>query len=53
MNVTNEQPYFVKWSPRGAIVACRAHLVTDEVKEDEAYALAQALNEEHRKRTAE
>jgi hypothetical protein len=47
-----EQPYVVMRSPSGAVVVCRHHLVTDEIKPSEAYALARALNEEHQKRTA-
>jgi hypothetical protein len=46
------EPYVVLRSPSGAVVVCRHHLVTDEIKADEAFALARALNEEHRKRTA-
>lgn len=46
------EPYVVMRSPCGAVVVCRHHLVTDEVKPSEAYALARALNEEHQKRTA-
>jgi hypothetical protein len=48
----SENPYVVIRSPSGAVVVCRHHLVTDEIKADEAYALARALNEEHQKRTA-
>jgi hypothetical protein len=52
MNIPNDQPYFVHRSPRGAVVVCRAHVVTEEMKEEEALALVRALNEEHKKRTA-
>jgi hypothetical protein len=46
------EPYVVLRSPSGAVVVCRHHRVTDDIKVDEAFALARALNEEHRKRTA-
>lgn len=46
------QPYVVVRSPSGAVVVCRHHLVTDEIKAGEAFALAAALNEEFQKRMA-
>lgn len=45
-------PYTVKQTPRGSVVICGAHLVTDELKPSEAYAMARALNVEHQMRTA-
>jgi hypothetical protein len=39
-------PYCVQRSPRGAVVVCRAHVVSEEIKEGEAEALARALNME-------
>jgi hypothetical protein len=45
-------PYAVKQTPRGSVVVCRGHLVTDEIKTGEAHALAHALNMEHRTRMA-
>jgi hypothetical protein len=39
-------PYNVQRTPRGAVVVCAAHVVTDELKEGEAIALAKALNME-------
>jgi hypothetical protein len=44
------KPYTVLQSPRGSVVVCGAHLVTDELKTEEAEALAAALNIEHRSR---
>jgi hypothetical protein len=44
------QPYSVQQTPRGSVVVCEAHLVTDELKTEEAFALAEALNTEHRRR---
>ena len=45
-------PYYVKQTNRGSVVVCAAHLVTDEIKTSEAYALRDALNAEHQKRHA-
>jgi hypothetical protein len=39
-------PYRVQRTPRGSVVVCEAHVVTDELKEGEAQALARALNME-------
>lgn len=47
-----DAPYVVLRSPSGAVVVCSHHRVTDEIKVNEAYALAAALNEEHQKRMA-
>jgi len=43
-------PYYVKWTPRGSIVLCDPHVVTDEIKDEEAKALAKALNEQFERR---
>jgi hypothetical protein len=43
---TTAGPYNVQRTPRGSVVVCRAHVVTDELKEGEAQALARALNME-------
>jgi hypothetical protein len=43
-------PYTVQQTPRGSVVVCGEHLVTDEIKPVEAHALAAALNSEHRAR---
>jgi hypothetical protein len=45
-----ENPYYVQQTPRGSVVVCGEHLITDEVKPGEAHALANALNMEHRSR---
>lgn len=45
----NQHPFYVKRSPRGAVVVCRAHFVTDEIKPEEAEALVTALNTQHQK----
>jgi hypothetical protein len=45
----NSTPYSVKQTPRGSVVVCGEHLVTDEVKTVEAEALARSLNAEYRK----
>jgi hypothetical protein len=42
--------YYINETPRGFVVACAAHIVSEEVKEHEARALVAALNEEHQKR---
>jgi hypothetical protein len=39
-------PYYITLTPRGATVVCAAHIVTDEIKEEEARALVAALNSE-------
>jgi hypothetical protein len=39
-------PYYVQQTPRGSVVVCAAHVVTDEIKHGEAMALAKALNME-------
>jgi hypothetical protein len=44
------KPYIVNRTPRGSVVVCTEHLVTDEITNDEALALANALNAEHLKR---
>jgi hypothetical protein len=46
------KPYSVLQSPRGSVVVCGAHLVTDELKTEEAEALAFALNAQHQKVSA-
>jgi len=43
-------PYHVRRTPRGSVVICTAHVVTDEVKDEEARALADALNGEFMRR---
>jgi hypothetical protein len=45
-------PYYVKQTPRGSVVFCREHILTDELKHSEAIALRNALNMEHQTRTA-
>lgn len=45
-------PYRVQQTPRGSVVFCREHLVTDELKPKEAEALADALNLQHQVRLA-
>ncbi len=40
-------PYRVEQTPRGSVVVCGEHLVTEEIKPGEAHALARALNMEH------
>ena len=52
-NETRKAPYFIKETPRGAVVACRGHLVTDEIKTEEALALRDALNAAHKRTNAE
>lgn len=47
-----KRPYYVRRSPSGAVVVCAEHLVTEEIKPSEAYALANALNMEHETRMA-
>lgn len=37
-------PYEVVRTPGGSVVICVAHVVTEEVKDEEAIALAEALN---------
>lgn len=43
-------PYAVKQTPRGSVVVCGAHLVTDEIRTEEATALAAALNADHKRK---
>jgi hypothetical protein len=43
-------PYHVQRTPRGSVVICVRHVVTDEVKDEEALALAEALNKEFQRR---
>lgn len=43
---TTTGPYDVQRTPRGSVVVCRSHVVTDELKNGEAIALAKALNME-------
>lgn len=45
-----DAPYIVQRSPSGAVVICMTHLVTEEIKAEEAQALATALNQEHQRR---
>lgn len=45
-------PFEVLRSPSGAVVVCRWHIVTNEIKDAEAVALAASLNEEFHKRMA-
>lgn len=45
-------PYYVQQTPRGSVVVCAAHTVTDEIKHGEAMALAKALNMEFERRQA-
>jgi hypothetical protein len=52
---TNLEPYIVVpsiRSPSGADVICRSHIVSEDIKPREAFALAAALNEEFQKRMA-
>lgn len=46
-------PYQVQRTPRGSVVVCVAHVVTDEVKDEEARALAVALNREFQRRMSD
>ena len=46
----NDNPYRVEQTPRGSVVVCGEHLMTDEIKLGEAHALARALNMEHQTR---
>jgi hypothetical protein len=48
----NSTPYYITRTPRGSVVVCAAHTVTDELRDDEAKALVRTLNDEHRKRFA-
>ncbi len=43
----SDSPYKVERTPRGCVVFCEEHLISDELKPGEAHALAQALNMEH------
>jgi hypothetical protein len=47
---TANAPYHVQRTPRGSVVICARHIVTDEVKDEEALAIATALNEEFQQR---
>lgn len=49
----NTAPYSVVRTPRGSVVFCAAHIVTEELKDKEAEALANALNAEFKQRMAE
>jgi hypothetical protein len=46
----DSEPYYVQLTPRGSVVVCAAHTVTDELKHGEAMALARALNMEYETR---
>jgi hypothetical protein len=46
----SEHPYKVVQTPRGSVVFCEEHLITDELKPGEAHALARALNMEYQTR---
>ncbi len=46
----SESPYKVECTPRGCVVFCEEHLISDELKPGEAHALAQALNMEYQTR---
>jgi hypothetical protein len=48
---TTTAPYHVRRTPRGSVVVCASHIVTDEVKDEEARALAEALNKEFQRKT--
>jgi hypothetical protein len=48
---TTHAPYHVQRTPRGSVVICVRHIVTDEVKDEEARALAEALNKEFQRKT--
>jgi hypothetical protein len=45
-----DDPYYVQQTPRGSVVICGEHLITDELKRGEAEALARSLNFEHQTR---
>jgi hypothetical protein len=49
---TTHAPYDIQRTPRGSVVICRAHVVTDELTNEEARALALALNKEFEARMA-
>jgi hypothetical protein len=49
----HSEPYYVQQTPRGAVVVCAAHTVTEEIKLGEACSLAVALNKEFAKRMTE
>jgi hypothetical protein len=49
----HEPPYYVQRTPLGSVVICAAHVVTDEVKDEEAHALATALNAQFKQRMQE
>jgi len=46
----SDNPYRVERTPRGSVVICGEHLITDELKPGEAHVLARALNMEHQTR---
>jgi hypothetical protein len=46
----SENPYKVERTPRGCVVFCEEHLITDELKPGEAHALARSLNMEYQTR---
>jgi hypothetical protein len=50
---TTRAPYHVQRTPRGSVVICAAHVVTEEVKDEEARALANALNQEFQRKVSE
>ena len=45
-------PYYVERTPRGSVVICSEHVLTDEIKHGEAMALSRALNMEYQTRMA-
>ena len=47
MRDPNFKPYQVQRTPRGSVVICTRHIVTEEIKDEEARAIAEALNQEH------
>jgi hypothetical protein len=46
----SDRPYKVVSTPRGCVVFCEEHLITDELKPGEAHALARSLNMEYQTR---
>lgn len=44
MTAKSEGPYFVWTNHRGSSVLCASHIVAKDVKEEEARAIADALN---------
>ena len=53
MTRTTAPPYYVHRTPRGSVVLCNPHVVTDELKDEEADALAEALNNEFKRKNEE